>query len=60
MTGSRRTCFRLGYQEIDQIDNQVPCCLDTSGNDVSPEMFRCDTKVEDRDAEPERRQLARR
>lgn len=46
MTEIEENLLRLGYQEIDQIDNQVPCCLDTSGNDVSPEMFRCDTKVE--------------
>lgn len=46
MTEIEESLLKLGYQEIDQVDTQVPCCLDTSGNDTGPEMFRCDTKVE--------------
>ena len=46
MTEIEENLLKLGYQEIDQIDTQVPCCLDTSGNDSTPEMFKCDTRVE--------------
>lgn len=41
MTEIEENLLRLGYQEIDQIDNGVACCLD-----ATPEGFTCDTKVE--------------
>ena len=46
MTEIEENLLKLGYQEIDQLETAIPCCLDTSGNDSSPEMFKCDTKVE--------------
>lgn len=41
MTEIEENLLRLGYQEIDQIDENVPCCLDGT-----PEGFTCDTRVE--------------
>jgi general secretion pathway protein I len=46
MTEIEETLLKMGYQEIDQLDTAVACCLDTTGNDTGPEMFRCDTKIE--------------
>lgn len=41
MTELEEQLLKLGYQEIDQLDTGVPCCLD-----ATPEGFSCDTKVE--------------
>src|SRR5690606_33767117 len=41
MTEIEEQLLKLGYQEIDQIDNQVSCCLD-----ATPEAFTCDVKIE--------------
>ncbi len=41
MTEIEEQLLKLGYQEIDQIDVGVSCCLD-----ATPEAFTCDTKVE--------------
>jgi general secretion pathway protein I len=41
MTEIEEQLLKLGYQEIDQIDNGVPCCLDST-----PEGFTCDVKIE--------------
>jgi general secretion pathway protein I len=46
MSEIEENLLKLGYQEIDQIDTNLPCCLDTNGSDATPEMFRCDTRVE--------------
>lgn len=41
MTEIEEQLLRLGYQELDQIDTAVACCLDGT-----PEGFTCDTKIE--------------
>ena len=41
MTEIEEQLLKLGYQEIDQIDIAVSCCLD-----ATPEGFTCDTKIE--------------
>lgn len=41
MTEIEEQLLKLGYQEIDQIDNGVACCLDST-----PEGFACDIKIE--------------
>jgi general secretion pathway protein I len=41
MTEIEEQLLKLGYQEIDQIETAVPCCLD-----ATPENFICDTKIE--------------
>jgi general secretion pathway protein I len=41
MTEIEEQLLKLGYQEIDQTDNGVACCLDST-----PEGFTCDTKIE--------------
>lgn len=41
MTEVEENLLKLGYQEIDQIDTNVACCLDST-----PEQFTCDVKVE--------------
>ncbi|HVJ90520.1 MAG TPA: prepilin-type N-terminal cleavage/methylation domain-containing protein, partial [Labilithrix sp.] len=41
MTEIEEQLLKLGYQEIDQIETGVACCLDST-----PEGFTCDTKVE--------------
>lgn len=46
MSEIEENLLKLGYQEIDQLETAIPCCLDTNGSDSSPEMFKCDTKVE--------------
>lgn len=46
MTELEENLLKLGYQEIDQIETQVPCCHDTNGSTSGPENFTCDTKVE--------------
>jgi general secretion pathway protein I len=46
MTEIEETLLKLGYQEIDQLEAAIACCHDTTGNDATPEMFKCDTRVE--------------
>lgn len=41
MTEIEEQLLKLGYQEIDQVDNGVACCIDST-----PEGFTCDTKIE--------------
>ncbi|HVH45350.1 MAG TPA: type II secretion system protein [Labilithrix sp.] len=41
MTEIEEQLLKLGYQEIDQIDDGVPCCADST-----PEGFTCDTRIE--------------
>jgi general secretion pathway protein I len=41
MTELEEQLLKLGYQEIDQLENGVACCQDST-----PEGFTCDTKVE--------------
>ncbi|MBX3233668.1 MAG: prepilin-type N-terminal cleavage/methylation domain-containing protein [Labilithrix sp.] len=41
MTEIEEGLLKLGYQEIDQIETGVSCCLD-----ATPETFSCDTRVE--------------
>lgn len=41
MTEIEENLLKLGYQETDQIDTGVACCVD-----ATPEAFTCDTKVE--------------
>lgn len=41
MTEVEEQLLKLGYQETDQIDMAVPCCLDST-----PEGWTCDVKIE--------------
>lgn len=41
MTEVEEQLLKLGYQETDQIDLAVPCCLDST-----PEGWTCDVKIE--------------
>lgn len=41
MTEIEEELLRLGFQEMDQIETGVPCCLD-----ATPAAFTCDTRVE--------------
>jgi general secretion pathway protein I len=41
MTETEESLLKLGYQELDQIETGVLCCVDGT-----PEGFTCDTKVE--------------
>lgn len=46
MSETEESLLKLGYQLTDQIDLDKPCCLDTTGVNMTPDMFKCDTKVE--------------
>lgn len=41
MTELEEQLLKLGYPEIDQIEDSVPCCADST-----PEAFTCETRVE--------------
>jgi general secretion pathway protein I len=41
MTEIEEQLLKLGYQEIDQVETGVACCVDST-----PEAFTCDTKIE--------------
>ena len=46
MTETEESLLKLGYQLTDQIELDKPCCLDYNGQNLTPDIFKCDLKVE--------------